>query len=1034
MKNELNALWNIANSQLQSNNYQTWGNAQRMISELNGFNHGYVVESERLQKLKAQLAMTQILKWMCAKCVQDAKKETSRAHTDVEVSGFVNMFLHVMWSDLPCVIDQATVSAIKSGALTVNVEMRSESSKKIAVVFREISEAGTDVWNMPPEPKSARAVAVESFWMERFFHFSLETVFAVLSSTEHFLAETINACEQTGLRAPITVNLESMNQKFSQSIDDLQGIEWMISLSAFLDEMKLRSRFDSIIKVLAPAAWTEFLCECEQAAGRPLGSILETFSVDGWLDRIGVLNSHVKLSPNDWAEGKGRILPTLTQTSLCAFHPTEKSLFSALSWSSSSAVSTDHAHGLESFSYLGQDAINLAALTASKTPMRALLVGEGACGKTSLALAAAKASDRKVVSPRDGYSDYGGWVCSTLRNLQRQAYMNDNAIILIDPADILFSTANEENPVPAFLQSSSERQKMQTSEIWIINTLKNIPSEILHSFDLIVAIGAMPLADRIALARQDFNEKVAVQVAQACATPGEISSLINWKNATGISDWVTLSSRLTGIQQAVLKSKESSGKLPLSVHPPRAGHKGFEDVVGQENVVKQARRVIAGLQNPERYKAIGAKPPKGILLTGGPGTGKTHLARAMAGEAGVPLLLADSAAMARDSGLIASVFAEARRQAPCLLFLDELDAIGTTPRGAMGASPDPQRQAILNRLLTELDGFEGLDGVMVVGATHRSDLLDNALVRSGRLGLHLHLDDTTRKSREALWRYYAENCVCADTIHWERLGRVSVGMSPADIAQAVNVAAIRAASENVERVGQKHFIEAIDEVLWHGDTLELPMLEEERWRTSVHEAGHALLAWRAGHEIERVSVRPRGGALGYVRTLQEEGRYGMMPNDILSEISMLFGGLAAETVVFKTHGTGVSGDLESVRRLVRMAVRTSGMSPELPAGVPSPYESTPSPDLLQKAEKLEMEMAKKMREKAIDWLSKHQDVLESFAHYISEQREVDGIEAHDWIDRHMDASEKKAIEDAGAKDILLAAQSWPSPSGSAPCA
>lgn len=1032
MNTEINALWAIVNEQVQSNRYQTWGNAKRMIAELNGFNHGYVVESERLQKLKAQLALTQILKWMCAKCVQDSQKETSRAHTDVAASGFVNMFLHVMWSDLPCVIDQITRSTIKDSALSANIELRSESAKKIASIFQEISEDGADVWNMPSEPTSAQAVAIESFWMERFFHFSLETVFEMLSSTERFLLETVQTCEQTGVRAPLAVNLERMNQKFSKSIDDLRGVEWIIALSAFLDQMKLRSRFDGIIKVLAPPAWAEFLCECEQAAGRPLGSILETIGMDGWLDRIGVLNSHITLSPNDWSEGKARILPAHTQAALCAFHPTEKALFTALSWSSSSPVSTDDALGLESFSHLGQDAINLSALTASKTPMRALLVGEGACGKTSLALAAAKASNRKVVSPKDGYNDYGGWVCGTLRSLQRQAFMNDNAIILIDPADILFSTANGENPVPAFLQSSSERMKMKTTEIWIINTLKDIPSEILHSFDLIVSLGAMPLADRIALAGQTFDDKVAVQVAQACATPGEIVSLVNWKNATGISDWVTLSSRLTGIQQAVLKSKESAGKLPLSVHPPRAGHKGFEDVVGQENVVKQARRVIAGLQNPERYKAIGAKPPKGILLTGGPGTGKTHLARAMAGEAGVPLLLADSAAMARDSGLIAAVFAEARRQAPCLLFLDELDAIGTTPKGSMGASPDPQRQAILNRLLTELDGFEGLDGVMVVGATHRSDLLDNALIRSGRLGLHLHLDDTTRSSREALWRYYAKSCQCADTIHWERIGRISVGMSPADIAQAVNVAALRAASENVDRIGQQHFVEAIDEVLWHGDTVELPMLEEERWRTSVHEAGHALLAWRAGHEIERVSVRPRGGALGYVRTLQEEGRYGKTPNDILSEMSMVLGGLAAEMVVFKAHGTGVSSDLNSVRRLARLAVRVAGMSPELPAGMSSQFEVDHSDELLKKAEMLEMEMVKKMRESAISWLSMHQGVLEKFAHYISQNREVDGIEAHEWIDQNMDSSEKKAIEEIGAKDILLAAQSWPGASGAAP--
>ena len=1022
----------IACDVIEENGYRTWGHAKRMLADLDGINQGPVMDADRLRKLKAQLCLAQLLKWMCGKYVRDYKKEANKIHVDMVLSGFNNNFLTLLWNDLPTLVDTKTAAILDDYIkATATDTKRGNKAKETDQVFRQMEASGMPMWDMPDNLSSAHALVMETFWAEQFFEIDIKVLVDILTSTTTFLKTVVARAEAAEMRSPLAVNLERMSKKFTPALEDARGVEWLIALSGLLGEMSCRDKVISLVKSVCPNKWEEFLCECEQAAGLPFGSMVNHVIKGGWLDRIG-LASHMDYLTENWVDGKSRLLSSASYEALVDFHAQDAGLFEALSWSRTSSLSTDNALPLEAFSYLGQDVINLAALTKSKVPMRALLVGEGACGKTALALSAIKSSNRKVILPREGATDYtGGWVCDILRNLQRQAHMNDSAVILLDPADLLLATAaNSDNPIPGMLQSAVDRAKMQTSEIWAIQSLKDIAPQILHSFDLIIRLGPMPLANRIELAKQDFKEEgLAVQVAQACSTPGEIQSLANWKEATGISDWPALSSRLTGIQQAILRSKESAGDLPVSVHPPRVGHKGFDDVVGQENVVRQARRIISGLRDPERYKALRAKAPKGILLTGGPGTGKTHLARAMAGEAGVPLLLADSAAMAREPALIAAVFAEARRQSPCLLFLDELDAIGTTAKGAMGASPDPQRQAILNRLLTELDGFEGLEGVMVVGATHRSDLLDSALIRSGRLGLHLHLDDPTRQAREDLWRYYAAQVNCADTLNWERLGRISAGMSPADIAQAVNLGTLRAAAEEVDRVGQKHLVDAIDEVLWQGEALELPMLEDVRWRTAVHEAGHALLAWRGGQEIERVSVRPRSEALGFVRTLSEEGRYGMLPNDVLSQLAMAFGGLAAEQVVFGTHGTGVSGDLAQVRRLVRIAIRTAGMSPELPAGLPGAFEPNASEDQIKKAEELEQKMLSQMREKAFVWLKEHRIVLEDLARYLVEVREIDGIEAHEWIDKRMDASERLAVQEAGQQEISQAAQAWPTGSG-----
>jgi cell division protease FtsH len=506
-------------------------------------------------------------------------------------------------------------------------------------------------------------------------------------------------------------------------------------------------------------------------------------------------------------------------------------------------------------------------------------------------------------------------------------------------------------------------------------------------------------------------------------------ALARWTKATGTTSWTAMAARLGGIQQAELANKESMGLLPLSIHAPKPGHPGFADVVGQDSGVKRALKVISVLRVPDKYKKMGAAPPKGVLLTGGPGCGKTHLARAMAGEAGVSLLLADCAAMARKPELISAVFTEARRQAPCLLFLDELDAIGTVAKGAMGGSPDPDRQAILNRLLTELDGFEGMDGVMVIGATHRSELLDAALIRAGRLGIHISLNAATRVERVAIWKHYAKHVNVADAVNWERIARISSGMTPADIAQAMNVAAMSAVEDGSDRVGTAHLVAAVDEALWGGSEHEIPMQEQERWATAVHEAGHALLAWRCGQEIDRASIRPTHTALGWVRTIKEEGKYSDSQGDVLGAITMVFGGLAAETVVFGQHGSGVSEDLTTARAMVRRAIRRLGMSPDAPAGFPhGVLEPIASDAWTQRVELLETELLRTLRAQAVAWLTQERELLEHLAQALLTAGELEGEEIQALIEAR--AGERPtALLGNVANDISLAAKAYGSVDG-----
>jgi len=739
------------------------------------------------------------------------------------------------------------------------------------------------------------------------------------------------------------------------------------------------------------------------------------------------LVSTMPSTPGQWLMGEVSMFGESKLANLFLFYPTSAALLEGLAWGSRVPLDCTTALAPEDFSFLGQDWTNLVALVKASAPMRALIVGEGTCGKTSLVKAVCKAAGVNAVSPEGGKSWSHTWSYA-LTSIHTQAASGCSEVAVLDSMDAVLGLDKDDNALMVTLRSRESRSQMRMPEIWVVQSFACLNAQALAGFDLVVRVGAMPLARRIDMAKGLFPEEMAKRVAQSCATPGEIQSLARWSEVTGQTDWTCLSTRLSSVQQAIALSKKSAGELPVTIFPPQANHAGFSEVVGQDRLVQQARCAIGGLRDPDRFKELGGKVPKGILLKGGPGMGKTHLARAMAGEAGVPLLLADSAAMAQSPELIGAVFAEARRQAPCLLFLDELDAVGTSARGAMGGSPDPQRQAILNRLLMELAGFTDLDGVLVVGATHRAELLDSALVRSGRLGLHMHLEEPTRHSREALWRHYAQDIKCADVINWERLGRISAGMTPADIAQAVNHAALMAGSEDCRCVGYKHFVEAVDQVLWKGDEVELPMLEDERWRTAVHEAGHALLAWHAHQDIERVSIRPRSIALGFVRTLPEEGRYGMEPANIVAQMAMVFGGLAAETVVFGNHSTGVSSDLQQARKLARLAVRSAGMEKELPAGTPGFFEPEMSQAMMVQAEGLEIKMLNRLREAATGWLRNHVDVLKRFAQLLVEQREMDGQEVQRWLDGNLQRSED-GTADANAVGVLAVAQSWPASMG-----
>lgn len=633
---------------------------------------------------------------------------------------------------------------------------------------------------------------------------------------------------------------------------------------------------------------------------------------------------------------------------------------------------TENKFTKDDFEFLGRDFENLQTIVSAPEASKILLISPPGLGATSLVKAVAQAAGKTVVGPSDQEKE-------TVNLSRVSVSRRPNSLLVFDkmPMDSTWTKVLSAPP-------------QKTTEIWIVSNEKEISTAAMGTFDFVVKMPAMPYQDRLQLAQKSFKADVAERIAKTCATPLAITKMSTWSKRTGQTEWSELSSVVSAMQHAAMSSTLDASKAPVSLILATPDDKGFAGVVGCDDLVEQARKIIAGLKNPERFEKLGAKPPKGVLLTGDPGTGKTHLVRAMAQEAGVPLVLASSAAMAQSPEKISAVFNEAKKQAPCILFLDELDAVGSKGTTRSGDPASPERQAILNRLLTEIDGFEGLKDVLVVGATHREHHLDEALTRSGRLGWRLHFDMPEKSSRVALFQFYLP---LADA-NWERTARASSGMSPADIHEVCKRATLFAAYDDADSVKQKHITKAIDDVLW-GEMKDKKVQDAEVYRTAVHEAGHALLAWHQKLDIDRVCVRPTQHALGFVRHFKDEEKMGFTKEEAEDNMRLLFAGLVAEEAVLGARSFGASNDLQKARRWAERMVLSEGMLDGLPGGLSLDFGSPPTGNAaLEEAQEKIQTILKDQKTATSDFVSKNKAFVKALAEHLVTEREITGDELH----------------------------------------
>ncbi|AVH56253.1 MULTISPECIES: ATP-dependent zinc metalloprotease FtsH [Streptomyces] len=439
---------------------------------------------------------------------------------------------------------------------------------------------------------------------------------------------------------------------------------------------------------------------------------------------------------------------------------------------------------------------------------------------------------------------------------------------------------------------------------------------------------------------------------------------------------------------------------------PGAKRTCFKDVAGIEEVKGELNDVVDFLKNPDAYRRMGAKMPRGVLLTGPPGTGKTLLARAVAGEAGVPFFSASASEFIEmivgvGASRVRELFAEARKVAPSIIFIDEIDTIGRARGGGAAMGGHDEREQTLNQILTEMDGFSGEEGVIVIAATNRADVLDPALTRPGRFDRIVNVSPPDRGGREAILQIHTRDIPLAPDVDLAQVARTTPGMTGADLANLANEAALLAVKRQQNQVTRTDLSEALEKVQL-GAERPLVMPAEERRRTAYHESGHALLGMLqpGADPVRKVTIVPRGRALGVTLSTPEADRYSYTEEYLRGRIIGALGGMAAEHVVFEVITTGSENDLEQVTNIVRGMVGRWGMSERvgrlsaLPNDAQQAYGLAAAPGTLDSIDHEMRRIVDECYEEACLKLREHRHQLDALAEALLASETLEEAEAY----------------------------------------
>ena len=447
----------------------------------------------------------------------------------------------------------------------------------------------------------------------------------------------------------------------------------------------------------------------------------------------------------------------------------------------------------------------------------------------------------------------------------------------------------------------------------------------------------------------------------------------------------------------------------------------FDDVAGEDEAKESLAEIVDYLHNPQKYTDVGASMPKGVLLVGPPGTGKTMLAKAVAGEANVPFFsMSGSEFVEMFVGMGASkvrdLFKQAKEKAPCIVFIDEIDAIGKKRDNQL--SSNDEREQTLNQLLTEMDGFEGNNGVIILAATNRPESLDPALTRPGRFDRRVPVELPDLAGREAILKVHAKKIKTADDVDFHTIARMASGASGAELANMINEAALRAVRNNRTVVTEADLEESIEVVIAGYQKKNAVLSDKEKKTVAYHEIGHALVAAMQTHSapVQKITIIPRtSGALGYTMQVETGDKYLMTKDELANKICTYTGGRAAEEVVFNEITTGASNDIEQATKLARAMITRYGMSDEFDMvaleTVNNQYlggdtSLACSAQTQQEIDKMVVQLVKTQHEKAIGILRSNRKALDALAKYLYEKETITGEEFMEVLKKETEAEKQ----------------------------
>ena len=472
------------------------------------------------------------------------------------------------------------------------------------------------------------------------------------------------------------------------------------------------------------------------------------------------------------------------------------------------------------------------------------------------------------------------------------------------------------------------------------------------------------------------------------------------------------------------------GKSNAKVYIKSSDGIKFSDVAGEDEAKENLTEIVEYLHNPDRYKEIGASMPKGILLVGPPGTGKTLLAKAVAGESNVPFFsMSGSEFVEMFVGMGASkvrdLFKQAKEKAPCIVFIDEIDAIGKKRDGQF--SGNDEREQTLNQLLTEMDGFEGNNGVIILAATNRPESLDPALTRPGRFDRRVPVELPDLKGREDILKVHAKKVKLADHIDFEKVARMASGASGAELANIVNEAALRAVRDHRDAVSQADLEESIEVVIAGYQKKNAILTDAEKWTVAYHEVGHALVAAKQTNSapVQKITIIPRtSGALGYTMQVEEGNHYLMTKEELENKIATLTGGRAAEEVQFGSISTGASNDIEQATKLARAMITRYGMDGDFDMvameTVTNQYlggdtSLACSAETQAKIDRKVSDLVRGQHQKAKDILLANREKLDEISKYLYEKETITGEEFMEILNRKKPAEAAEAAAEDSVK-------------------